>query len=307
MKLSYRALAAGCAVLWATAGWGETLPVTGVYPAGNDSAAALGTIAVEPFGGDDGQQLALAVADRLRSVTIGGAPHLRVVPGGILADADGVLQGSAGAEARRRESGTREDEVCVERDEDRDCIRREKRQVPCWDQVVRLDATVRLVDREGALIHAFDRQSEQAQRFCEGDDRPSREGLVRQLVARYADELRGELAPVERFEQIRVMETRRGLSQDDGRSFREAVRLTKDDPSAACGAWSALEAANPDHVAILFNLGLCAESRGELHEASAYYRSVIAGGEDAAYARQGMTRIEQRLRANAQLESRRSP
>jgi hypothetical protein len=305
MRLGFGGLAAGCAALWATAASAETLPVGGVYPAGNDSAAALGTIAVEPFGGVDGQQLAIAVADRLRSVTIGGEPHLRIIPRGNPAEADGVLQGAAGAEASRRESGTREDEVCVERDEDRDCIRREKRQVSCWDQVVRLDATVRLVDREGVLIHAFDRQDEQAQRFCEGDDRPSREGLVRQLVARYADELRGDLAPAERFEQVRVMETRRGLSQDDGRAFREAVRLTKDDPDAACVAWSALEGANPAHAAILFNLGLCAESRGELHEASDYYRSVIAGGEDAAYARQGMARIEQRLRADAQLERRR--
>jgi len=54
---------------------------------------------------------------------------------------------------------------------------------------------------------------------------------------------------------------------------------------------------------VLFNLGLCAESRGELHEASDRYRRVIAGGEDTGYARQGAGRIEGRWRANAQLES----
>src|SRR6188474_2840070 len=101
----FRDVLAGCAFLCATAAAGETLPVKGVYPAGNDAAAALGTIAVEPFGGVDGQQLAIGVADQLRNITIDGEPYFRIVPGGGSADADAVLQGTAGAEASRRESG----------------------------------------------------------------------------------------------------------------------------------------------------------------------------------------------------------
>lgn len=304
MVRQLKRLIAGGIALCAVSAGAETLSVNGVYPAGSDAAAALGSIAVERFGGVDGQQLGIAIADRLRGARIDGEAYFRLLPAGALSEADAVLQGSAGAEARRRDSGTREDEVCVERDEERECIRREKRKVPCWDQVVRLDATVRLVGaQDGELIHAFDRGDEHVQRFCQGDDRPSTEGMVRHLVGRYADMLRNDLAPVQRFEEFRVMETRKGLSRDDGRAFRDAVRLTKDDVPGACNAWSALEATNPDNAAILFNLGLCAESQGELYEASDYYRRVIAGGDDAAYARQGMARIEQRWRANAQLES----
>jgi len=307
MGRKLRGFVAGCLALGATAGVAETLPVSGVYPAGNDAAASLGSIAVEPFGGVDGQQFAITLADKLRGVTIDGEPYLRIVPASASGEVDAVLQGTAGAEASRRDSGTREESVCVERDEDRDCIRREKHKIPCWDQVVRLDAAVRLVGIDGELLYAFDRADEQAQRFCEGDDRPSAEGLVRQLATRYADGLRADLAPVQLFEQVRVMETRKGLSQDDGRAFREAVRLTKDDPEAACAAWSAIEARNPENAAILFNLGLCAESHGELYEAYDYYRGVLAGGEDVGYARQGLGRIERRWRANAQLESQRRP
>lgn len=301
------AVLAGGALLCATAAGAETLPVSGVYPAGSDAAAALGTIAVEPFGGVDGQQLAIAVADRLRNVAIDGEPYFRIVPAGGTARVDAVLQGTAGAEASRRDSGTRKEEVCVERDEDNDCIRKEKHEIPCWDQVVQLDATVRLVGIDGALVHGFDREEEQAQRFCEGDSRPSTEALVRQLTARFADSLRSELAPVQRLEQVRVMETRKGLSKDDSSAFREAVRLTKSDPGAACAAWSAIEARNPENAAVLFNLGLCAESRGELYEAYDYYRGVLAGNDDVGYARQGMARIEGRWRANAQLEAQHRP
>src|SRR6478609_1669411 len=150
MGSRFKAIAACCAALWCSAVAAETLPVSGVYPAGNDAAAALGSIAVERFGGDDGQQVGIAAADRLRAVTIDGEPYFRVVPEGTRADA--VLQGTAVAESSRRDSGTREESVCVERDEDHDCIKKEKHQIPCWDQVVRLDATVRLVGTDGALI-----------------------------------------------------------------------------------------------------------------------------------------------------------
>ena len=120
-----------------------------------------------------------------------------------------------------------------------------------------------LVGIDGALIHAVDREDEQAQRFCQGDDRPSTEGMVRQLAARYADSLRGDLAPVQRLEQIRVMETRKGLSKDDGRAFREAVRLTKSDRRGGLRRLvGARGGAIPRNASVLFNLGLCAESRG---------------------------------------------
>jgi len=304
MTGNFKRVLVACAALCAAPVHAETLPVSGVYPAGNDAAASLNVIAVERFGGTDGQQLGIAIADKLRAVTIGGEPYFRVVPG-TSRDADAVLQGTANAEVSRNDSGTREEDVCVERDADRKCIRREKRRIPCWNQVVRLDATVRLVGVEGDRLHAVDRQDEQTQRYCEGDSRPSTEGMVRQLTGRYADSLRADLAPVQRAEDIRVMESRDGLSRDDGRAFREAVRLTKNDRAAACSAWAALEARNPDHVSVLVNLGLCAESGGRLDEAYGYYRRALSSDDDASYASQGLRRIEGRRRADAQLASQR--
>lgn len=296
-----KAIVAGCAAVWSAGAAAETLPVSGIYPAGNDAAAALASIAVERFGGDDGQQVGIAAADRLRAVTIDGEPYFRVVPEGTRADA--VLQGLAVAESSRRDSSPREEEVCVERDEDRDCIRKEKRRIPCWDLVVRLDTTVRLVRTSGDVVYALDSEDELPQRFCEGDERPSRERMIRTLAERQADRLRGELAPEQRSEQVRVMEDRDGLSRDDGRAFRSAVQLTKTDRAAACAAWGALEAGNPDHPSVLFNLGLCEESAGRLREAHDYYQRVLVGGDGDDYARLGVGRIEGRWRANAQLES----
>ena len=47
MGFRLKAFAAACAALWCATAAAETLPVSGVYPAGSDDAASLGTIAIE--------------------------------------------------------------------------------------------------------------------------------------------------------------------------------------------------------------------------------------------------------------------
>jgi hypothetical protein len=303
MRFSGGILAA-CAAFGASAAGAETLPVNGIYPAGNDAAATVHTIVVERFGGADGEQLGIAIADALRAVRIDGEPYFRVLPARSDADFDAVLQGTATAELSRTDASPREEETCVERDKDRKCTRKEKQKVPCWNAVAQLDSTLRLIATEGDLLHAADQPEEMAKRYCRGEDRPSGEGMVRQLVDRVAARMRADLAPVQRLDEFRVMETRKGLSGDAGRAFRDAVELTKSDAAAACAAWSALEAGHPDHIAVLFDLGLCAESRGALAEADAYYRRALAAEGDAAYAQDGLQRIEARRRADSQLAAR---
>lgn len=281
----------------------ETLPVRGVYPAMSDEAAALGSIAIESFGGVDGQAIGIAASDMLRAVRIEGEPWFRIVPASARADADAILQGTANSESFRRDSGTREVDRCVERDEDRNCIREEKRKIPCWDAVVRLDPRIRLVTVDGRLIYAVDDSREVARRFCEGDDRPSRENMLSELVEGLALQIRFDLAPLERLEDIRVMESRAGLQGDDRDAFRDAVRLTKTDRAGACDAWAALEPANPENVSVLFNLGLCAESEGDLGVAEELYRRALMSDTRANYPTQGMSRLEARYRAEAQMDA----
>jgi hypothetical protein len=294
---------AAWALLGAASAGAETLAVGGVYPAANDAAAELRIIAIEPFGGADGQTVGLFVGDRLRGVQIDGEPYFRVVPAGGAARAEAVLQGSAAAELSRRDAEPREKEVCVERNDKDKCVRKEKRKIPCWDAVARLVPTIRLVGRNGGRLYALDEPQEQARRYCRGEERPSGETLVRNLAARTADRVRADLAPVERSEEFRVMESRKGLAEGDDDAFKEAVRLSKRDRAAACSAWAALEPRNPDHASLLFNLGLCAESGARLEEASAYYRRAVSAGGDVPYAQEGLDRLADRARAEAQLKA----
>lgn len=300
-RLTY--ILAACALLAAPAASAETLPVGGVYPAANDAAAKLRIITIEPFGGADGQTVALLVADRLRAIQIDEQPYFRIVPAGGAVRADAVLQGSAAAELSRRDAQPREKEICVDRNDRDKCVRREKHKIPCWDAVARLVPTIRLVRPNGDRLFGLDEPLEQTRRYCRGEDRPSGESLVRELAARTADRLRAEFGPVERNEEFRVMESRKGLAEGDDDAFKEAVRLTKRDRAAACSAWAALEPRNPDHASLLFNLGLCAESADRRDDAAAYYRRAISADSDAFYARDGLERLADRARAAVQLEA----
>jgi hypothetical protein len=297
LLLALGAIAAGAA----NPALAETLPVRGVYPAGSDAAAAVRSIAIEPFGGVEGQALAIALGDQLRAATIDGAPYFRIVPGGRAADAEATLQGALSVERLRRDSYDKEREECVERDDRDKCVKREKRKVPCWEAVARIGPSIRLIDPDGALLDAFDEPRESAIRYCRDDERPSQDDMIRQLVMSLARDLRGRFAPVERVEDIRVMEDRNGLSGADRDAFRDAVRLTKQDARLACDAFGALEAGNAAHPSVLFNLGLCAESAADLAGAEAYYRRALAANAKADYAGAGLRRIEERRRADAQL------
>jgi hypothetical protein len=303
MNRSYKFVFAAWAALGAVSAGAETLPVSGVYPAENDAAAALQTIVIEPFGGTDGQAIGILIGDRLREVQIDRQPYFRIVPGGAGGRGEAVLQGTATAEMTRRDAEPREKEECVERDDKDKCVRKEKRKIPCWDVVAQLVPAIRLIGRNGERLYALDEPAEQSQRYCRGEDRPSGESLVRALAARVADRVRAGLAPVERAEEFRVMESRKGLAKEDDGAFKDAVRLTKRDRAGACSAWATLEAGNPDQASLLFDLGLCAESAGRLDEAEGYYRRALAADRDASYAKDGLNRLADRARAEAQLKA----
>jgi hypothetical protein len=285
----------------------ETLPVRGVYPAGSDAAAAVQSIAIEPFGGIEGQALAIALGDELRAVSIDGMPYFRVVPGGRAAEAEATLQGALSVERSRRDSYAKERDECVERDDKDKCVKREKRKIPCWEAVARIDPAIRLIDADGAVLDAFDEPRESATRYCRDDKRPSQDDMIRQLTGTLARDLRHRFAPVERAEEIRVMEDRDGLASADRDAFRDAVRLTKQDERLACDGFRALEATNARHPSLLFNLGLCAESAGDLAAAEDYYRRTLNVNSKADYAGTGLRRIGDRHRADAQLAEHNAP
>ncbi|MXO89864.1 tetratricopeptide repeat protein [Pontixanthobacter aquaemixtae] len=279
----------------------ETLPVAGIYPAQSDAAAAVNTIAVDNFGGDKGASLSFAITDALEAAVIEGEPYFRLYPtrGD---DVDAVLRGAAGLEVVETELEAKKVTKCEERDDDRKCIREKVRFYDCYEIAVSVMPDVRLIARDGAELYSMRDRVTNKERHCTDDySAPSVDTMAQNLVEQYAGRVRYAFAPFHRNEQIRILESRKGLSREDGRAFRNAVRLTKSDIHASCEAFSALEAANPQHVSVLFNVGLCAEGQGELETAKAYYRRALEVEPGKEYPISGLRRIADRYRADRQL------
>ena len=100
------------------------------------------------------------------------------------------------------------------------------------------------------------------------------------------------------------MESRSGLVRADRSPFRDAVKLTDDDPDAACRAFAALEAGNPEHLSVLFNIGLCWEASKQYERAAEYYRKALSVDADHDYPQRGMSRVRSFLRGAAYVEER---
>ncbi|WP_152553523.1 hypothetical protein [Erythrobacter longus] len=133
---------------------------------------------------------------------------------------------------------------------------------------------------------------------------PSSLDMVNGLVNSLADEIRRDLAPVQSRRDIRVMERRKDLRKEDRRAFRDAVKATDENVTAACDGFDALETTNPAHVSVLFNIGLCRESAGDLEGALDYYARALEVDPGRDYPTDGLRRVRSRMRAEQDLAKR---
>lgn len=307
------------AVLCASAGQAETLPVEGIYAAGTDAPSRAQSIALAGFAGRGGERLAFAIDSALRGAVIEGRPWFELTfsepprgttytydrdadPAAYRGGADAVMRGIAEVEWRDRDDGTKDVEECAVRDDRGKCTEKKTVTYPCRAREVTLRPEVRLVAREGDLLYGKGDQLTASQRFCKDEKgSPSVDSMVEQLARQFADAVRFDLAPSQRYEDIRVLESRSGMSKPDQSAFKAALKLTKNDVEGACRAFAGLEATNPQNITILFNIGLCRESEGALEEAAARYDAVLALSRGKLEPQEGLSRIASRRRAERQL------
>ncbi|TIX51975.1 tetratricopeptide repeat protein [Alteraurantiacibacter aquimixticola] len=287
--------------LWATPASAETLRITGVYPADSDGAAALNAIMVDKFTGIDGPALSSTVATRLREAQIDGESYFAILVPPFAEDAEAVLKGHA--EPRYSETEyTSEREICWTEDDRGRCTERREVELDCLRVTIHLRPQMQLIAANGNELWRSDSEKQRQMSFCpEFDDAPDADPHISAMIGEFALEARHALAPVYRDDDIRIMERRRGLSGNDRNAFRDAIRLTGSNEAAACDEFARLHATNPDHPALSFNVGLCAEQRYDIDAAQAAYRHALQFEDSDDEAEAGLIRLDERMRADMQL------
>lgn len=279
----------------------ETLPIEGVYPAGNDQLAALSTLALGPFGGREGQSLAIELEQKLRNVRIRGAPYFSMVPFRGKGGADGTLSGTAnsGTETRREIAERQE---CAYEDSKGKCKQWRWVKVSCTRRIITLNYTLTVEGRRRERLFGATKTAVDSLLICpDSGEAPAVDVVVGHLVSKVTTELRLQFAPLETREDIRVKEGTEGLQNNAKKKFKDGIRATKRNVASACDIWAEVDQLVPNHAPTLFNLGLCAESRRDYNAAEAFYRRVADLNRSERYAVEAIERLNRRRHAENQI------
>lgn len=248
----------------------EEARMRGEFPAPAREASFLQSIAIGRIDGRDGPQLRFALERALSgSFEILSGPGARRNSEGALSGyVDGGVEESRYTEKRKR---------CIERNDPNNrnrCTKEEEYDHPCTRRVVNLNAEFRIAEAgSGRVLYSQSKPQRDEIRWCRGSN-PARsvEETVTGMINTIAAQVRGDITPSIRNYEVRFRESRSDMRRDLHSRFRDTVRLSMRDLPAACSAWEQLNTEQPDHPSIVYDLGVCAEARGDYEGALRLYQ-----------------------------------
>ncbi|RYE00737.1 MAG: hypothetical protein EOP61_13180 [Sphingomonadales bacterium] len=276
-------IAAAIAVVAMTgAAQAEVLKVTGEFPARFREASLLHSLSIDRFDGQDGIALANAIERAM------GRTHFQLMGGRAgRNNAEASLSGAVITDVQENPFKKKE-KRCIEKDKDGKCLKEAEVEVRCRRRAVSVRADLRMVNNNnGRVVYSESKPFRDETSWCEGQN-PYRsvEDAVTAGIQQIANDVRYDIAPSVQTYDIRVRESTKGLSKESAKRFKDLVKLTKRDARGACAGWNAMQAEAQGHPSLTFNLGLCAEQRGDYDGALALYRrasqvGAAEGGEGA--------------------------
>ena len=286
----------------------EVLTIEGLTPASASEFTEIQSIAIERFGGSDGRALAFELEDRLSAITIFDQPYFDIIGGRSAVESDASLSGNVTAGIEEYETVERR-RRCVKRGEKDKCITYKDIKVDCLSRTIDFRAQVRATrysDGRSIYTETFPGQDEQTVCFGDDEDFRSSESVIRSMLSDTATAIRNDLAPKEYRVEVRILESRKGMSKAEGNYFKAAIKMTKSDPAEACRMWDEAARNGMVHLSLAFNQGLCAESRGDLDSALAHYDEALSLSPGKFEVTQSIDRIRAHQRALDEWELRQS-
>ncbi|MEE4287760.1 MAG: hypothetical protein V2J14_00195 [Erythrobacter sp.] len=297
-----RLLVALTAGFWAPQVYAETLEVTVRQPA-NDALIGARTVSME-FANTS--RWAERWSGELRGMVIGarllGEPMFDVHIPAKVEEFDLVMTGGFDLDTEYFDAEPEIERKCTARDKDDKCTDWKETVRDCHGLAIRIDGYVNLYrPATGTSMFGFADADEQIKIAC-GYAFPTLGSDPEFMLDRMVERVGALLFPVERRESFRIRESRKGLRREDRDAFRRAVKLTDDDPDAACAAFAGLLETNPDQLSVIFNVGLCAEAADDPDLAYEMYVRALGHDPKMGYARAGIERIERASAVEDQFE-----
>ena len=269
---SWRLLVLGSVVL-GSAALAESVKITGRFPADYREPSFLKRMGVDRIDGPDGRTLGYALER-----AIGNRGHYSVIAGG--GGVDGILSGNVSTEINEARV-TQEREECVEKTKDssgrEQCARKEKRTIYCRQRTIDVAADLRIARAsDGRVVYSTRKPRHNEVTWCPNESAPGPvDGVVRDMSDGIADEVAREISPHTDTYAPRFYESRDGLPKEYHDRFKAAIRATQRDLTGACAEFAAINQASPQ-FAVAYDLGICAEAKGDFEAAIDAYRQAAS-------------------------------
>lgn len=274
-KHKWGAALAMAAMLAPVATQAEVISITGEFPATWREASFLRTLHIGRIDGQDGQALSMAVERAL-----GGLSTFDLIGGRAGRDtAEGEMSGVVTTGVQQTPY-TRKEKQCVAKDANGKCEKEQEVEVKCWRRVINLTADLRIVrNADGRIVYTKTHPFRDETSWCQGSN-PYRttEEAVSGAIRDIAANIRSEIAPTTQSYRIRLRESNKGMSKDMAKLFKTSIKASQRDMATACGDWAAMDRDLPNNPSLTYNLGLCAEQRGDYMAALSYYQLAQRSG-----------------------------
>lgn len=282
-----------------------------LLPADHHEASLTKTVAVLPFGGPDGTATAAEFEAVLGGINIDNKPYftlvdrssidqtiseLKLAQSGLvdagtaariggLVGAQGIYAGVV-TQAGWHDSPYKETrQECVQRETKRDdkgrtsegnCIRWRNHQVSCIKRVAGFACSPKLIEvRTGRILYAQNLSGSADASGCEdGKPLPGGPELLHRAREIAKAEFRKDVAPHYITKEIALMDDTAGMTSTEAKDKlkRGIEYAAKGRMDQACELWGESRILSPSAPSLLYDLGICAESRGDFEAALKLYR-----------------------------------
>jgi hypothetical protein len=282
-----------------------------LQPAEYHEASLTKTVAVLPFSGEGGQQITSEVEGVLGSISIDGKNYFTVVDRnaldkivkemklsqsgmvdpntaaevGKLIGAQGIYTGAVTQSNSTEGHYTEERSECSQHAQDCDdkgkctqgkCIQWRKYNVNCTKRSGYFAFTPKLIEvQTGKIIYTRDINGSATSNGC-SDGTPAKSGseLIGQSITMAKAGFRKDIAPYYVVREIKLMDSTDGISSA---AAKDKLKLgidyaAKKRLDAACELWGEADTIASNAPSITYNLGVCAESRGDVAAALPLYK-----------------------------------
>jgi tetratricopeptide (TPR) repeat protein len=331
-----------CAGFFLLSGCATKIKVNMLQPAQYHEASLTKAIAVLPFQGHGGKAFAAELEGVLASIGIDDKRYFTLVDRasidktisemqlsqsglvdqktavklGKLIGAQGIYTGIV-TQNKYDDNPYREDrQTCTRYEKKRDkegreyqgsCISWNRYTVNCNKRVANFAVSPKLVEvATGRILYSRDLSSMADSSGCE-DTRPAQSELVLLAKTRESvkNEFRRDIAPYYVTLEIKLMDSTDGVESKEAKDkLKRGIEYAdKGRMDSACELWGEARIIAPNSYVLLYNLGVCAESRGDLDAALGLYKQAdkILGKpqDDIALA---LNRVEGAIRNRAKIK-----